>query len=112
MQAQIPKLQVIILMLDANEFLHKTSLGEFATSLDLQDLHASTPAPTTCHSSTHGRINYMLGSATVVTSLIHNGTLSYSGEGLTSDHCCLFVDIDYVQLLQLDTVNHIIPPSR
>ena len=115
LKALITKLQKtkgreIILSFDANEFLHDTSVGEFATSLDLADLHATAPSLTTCQKSTHGRIDYMLGSSGVVSSMIQHGTLSYA-EGLTSDHRGLFVDIDFPQLLQLDTVNHIIPAA-
>jgi hypothetical protein len=54
----------------------------------------------------------MLGTTVIAASLLQSGTLS-SAEGLTSDHLALiFVNIDYVELLQLDTVNETIPNSR
>jgi hypothetical protein len=52
----------------------------------------------------------MLGSVVVVNALQQTGTFSYA-KGLTLDHRGSFVDIDFKQLLQLDTVNLIIPPS-
>ena len=111
MTAQILLLQKkhdVLLMFDANEFLTTKAMSEFATKCGLRDLHSQAPAKTTCHSSNTGRIDYILGTTAVEAAVIQSGTLSYA-EGLTSDHRGLFVDIDYVDLLQLDTVNQVMP---
>ena len=100
----------VILMFDANENIESQSISAFMTTCGLHDLHATSPATTTCHSSSAGRIDYMLGTTAVVSATIQGGTLSYA-EGLTSDHRGLFVDIDYPELLKLDTVNEIIPSA-
>jgi hypothetical protein len=97
-------------MFDANETIESKAISDFISTCSLHDLHSRTPAKTTCHSSTAGRIDFMLGTSAVVSSIIQSGTLSYA-EGLTSDHRGLFLDIDYPELLQLDTVNEIIPSA-
>lgn len=118
LKRQITQLQEqgreILLMLDANQMLQNdnklTTFGQMAHDCDLHDLHSTAPARTTCHSSTRGRIDYILGSPAVVAAILQSGTLSYA-EGLTSDHRGLFVDIDFPKLLQLDTINQILPPA-
>jgi hypothetical protein len=97
-------------MLDENEIICNKATSAFVTASHLHDLHTNEPAATTCHSSNHGRINYIVGTTAVAASMLQSGTLSYS-EGLTSDHRGLFVDIDYVALLQLDMVNQIMPAA-
>jgi hypothetical protein len=80
----------VILMFDANEDLESNSISTFMTTCILHDLHGTSPATTTCHSSpSAGCIDYMLGTSAVVSATIQGGTLSYA-EGLTSDHRGLF----------------------
>jgi hypothetical protein len=62
----------------------------------------------TCHSTSTGHIDYIIVTTAVEAAVIQSGTLSYT-EGLTSDHRGLFVDINYVELLQLNTVNQVMP---
>jgi hypothetical protein len=111
MMTQISSLQKkhdVLLMFNANKCLATKAMSDFTTKCGLHNLHSQAPAKTTCHSSSAGRIDYILGTTAVEAAVIQSGTLSYA-EALTSDHRGLFVDIDYVVLLQLDTVNQIMP---
>jgi predicted Zn-ribbon and HTH transcriptional regulator len=111
MTTQILSLQKkhdVLLMFDADDLLTTKAMSEFATKCGLHDLHSQVPAKTTCNSSSKGHIDYIIGTTAVEAAVIQNGTLSYA-EGLISDHRGLFVDIDHVALLQLDTVNQVMP---
>jgi hypothetical protein len=100
-------------MLDANKILCTKAMRAFTLACHLHDLHTNAlkrkKKTTPRHSSSQGLIDYIFGTImTVAASMLQSGTLSYA-KGLTSYHCSIFVDIDYVELLLLDTVNQIIP---
>jgi hypothetical protein len=88
----------ILFMLDANSTLDSDRrFKEFISSLDLHDLHASHPAPSTYIGAPDRRIDYMFGCARTLDAMTRQGSLSYF-EGPQSDHRSLYVDINLDKL--------------
>jgi hypothetical protein len=89
-------------MMDANEVLETRSvLAEWASRLDLQDLHKNQPAPSTYIGSKHRRIDHIFGCHQINNYKVAAGTLSYI-DGPQPDHRGLFVDIDLYGYLSYD----------
>ena len=101
----------ILVMMDANAVLGKdTKLGEMLLSHDLEDLHKSSPAPSTYIGSDHRRIDYMFGCPRTVAAISRQGTLSYF-EGPQSDHRALYIDLNILQLFGAEITEQQLPPS-
>jgi hypothetical protein len=88
------KRNAILVMMDASEVLEsRGALAEWASRLDLQDLHKIQPAPLTYIGSKHCRIDYIFGCNLINNYTVAAGALSYI-DGPQSDHRGLFVDLD------------------
>ena len=93
----------ILVSLDANETLGQDAHHGISHLMDectLSDLHlsGSSAPPATYKYGSHRRIDYMLGSASVLESLRHAGYLEYD-DGVFSKHRGLFVDLDFQSLM-------------
>lgn len=81
-------------MLDANATMESDhKFTAFIQSCDLQDLHATDPAPSTYKGAQARRIDYIFGCHMIQDMMTRSGTLSYS-EGPQSDHRGLYVDLE------------------
>ena len=106
LKAQIQNLQAanhaVLLMLDANATLESDEhFLDMVNSLDLIDLHATNPAPSTYIGSPNRRIDYIFGCPRTKAALLRQGSLAYF-EGPHSDHRGLYVDLDLKKLFDLD----------
>ena len=115
LKVQIHSLQAlhhaIVLMLDANATLATDpQFAEMASECDLNDLHALSPAPSTYMGASNRRIDYILGCSNILRATTKQGTLSYY-EGPQADHRGLFVDIDFANLLGIQSSPSIVTPS-
>ena len=106
----------ILLMIDANESLHQrnSKIEKLRNDTNLVDLHTfkhgiDGQPETYIRNRNSKRIDYMLGSPNVAKALRRAGIEPY-GEGYTSDHRGLFIDLNINELLsghiaELDTPN-------
>ncbi len=85
----------ILLMLDANSDLATDyAFTGFVSQCDLHNLHTNNPPPSTYISSSHRRIDYILGCGKLMMSRYRSpGSLSCF-EGPQSDHRGLFVNLE------------------
>jgi hypothetical protein len=93
----------ILVSLDANETPGQDAHHGISHLMDeciLSDLHlsGSSAPPATYKYGSHRRIDYMLGSASVLESIRHAGYLEYD-DGVFSKHRGLFVDLDFQSLM-------------
>jgi hypothetical protein len=102
----------IIVMFDANEVLEKSgAFAEWIGRLDLFDVHAKNPAPSTYIGSKNRRIDYIFGCSQIIGHIKSSGTLSYL-EGPQSDHRSLFADVDMAGFISYDAYsNNLLTPQ-
>ena len=93
----------VLVSLDANETLGQDKdfgLAHLIDECTLTDLHLLGPLtpPATYKYGTDRRIDYMLGSAAVASSIIRSGYNAYDN-GVFSKHRGLFIDLDFTTLM-------------
>jgi hypothetical protein len=101
----------ILLMLDSNGSLEDDEdLKTLLIDCELNDLHHSSPAPSTYIGAHNRRIDHILGCHHTMTAMKASGSLSYI-DGPQSDHRGLFVDLDLQHLLKKTLVGSTIPSA-
>ena len=93
----------VIVSLDANETIGQDrdfGLAHLINECTLTDLHLLSPSnpPETYRYGNNRRIDFMLGTAAVASSVSRAGYNAYDN-GVTSKHRGLFIDVDFTQLM-------------